>query len=224
LDPCTGFTRAPPTRFRDPASRPGFAGASEFRSVPTSPCREPANRPSGRTTLTGSSHRNTPVSYERDAVRAIGFTLRRAVHCCRQPTLLGRWHRSTGVARGCSEVPSSRPSEFSVGLLAARRRRLTVVLSEFAPRSEFQPGEVPRYWFSDPTLPLAFPSALWFSFTGPRRAPLSVQCALSTSSAFLQSLAQLNLADQPQPISSSHGLRFPTALEDSEVHLPRALP
>jgi hypothetical protein len=73
-------------------------------------------------------------------------------------------------------------------------------------------------------LPLAVPSALWFSFTGPRRAPLSVQCALSTSSAFLQSLAQLNLADQPQPISSSHGLRFPTALEDSEVHLPRALP
>jgi hypothetical protein len=53
---------------------------------------------------------------------------------------------------------------------------------------------------------------------------LSVQCTLSASSAFLQSIAQSNLAGQPQPTSTSHGLRFPTALQDSEVHLPRALP
>jgi hypothetical protein len=121
---------------------------------------------------------------------------------------------------GCS----SRPSEFSVELLAAKRRRLAVVLSEFAPRSEFQSGEVSRYWFSDPTLPLAIPSALWFSLTGPRRAPLSVQCALSSSSAFLQSLAQPDLADLPQRVSTSHGLSLPTALQGSEVHLARALP
>ena len=128
--------------------------------------------------------------------------------------------RLTRKPGGCSWGPS----EFSVGLLAAMRYRFACVLSEFAPRSEFQPGEVPRYWFRDPTLPLAVSSALWFSFTGPRRAPLSVQCALSSSSAFLQSLAQPDLADQPQPISTSHGLSVPTALEGSEVHLPRALP
>jgi hypothetical protein len=32
------------------------------------------------------------------------------------------------------------------------------------------------------------------------------------------------LADLPQPISSSHGLLLPTALEESKVHLPRARP
>jgi hypothetical protein len=53
---------------------------------------------------------------------------------------------------------------------------------------------------------------------------LSDQCALSSSSAFLQSLAQHNLARQPQPPSTSHGLLLPTALQDLEIHLPRALP
>jgi hypothetical protein len=53
---------------------------------------------------------------------------------------------------------------------------------------------------------------------------LSDQCALSSSFAFLQSLAQHNLARPPQPPSTSHGLLLPTALQDSEIHLPRALP
>jgi hypothetical protein len=53
---------------------------------------------------------------------------------------------------------------------------------------------------------------------------LSSQRILSSSFAFLQSLAQHNLARQPQPVSASLGLCFPTALEDSEIHLPRAVP
>jgi hypothetical protein len=38
------------------------------------------------------------------------------------------------------------------------------------------------------------------------------------------SRGQRNLANQPQPVSRSHGLSFPTALEVSEVHLMRVLP
>jgi hypothetical protein len=53
---------------------------------------------------------------------------------------------------------------------------------------------------------------------------LSSQCILSSSSAFLQSLAQRHLASQPQPTGSSLGLSFPSAHEGSEVHSPRALP
>jgi hypothetical protein len=71
---------------------------------------------------------------------------------------------------------------------------------------------------------LAVSSAVWVSFVGPRRSGLADQCTLSASFAFLQSLAQLDLADQPQPVSSSLGLSFPTAHQGSEVHLPRGLP
>jgi hypothetical protein len=55
-------------------------------------------------------------------------------------------------------------------------------------------------------------------------ATLSSQCVLSSSFTFLQSFAQYNLARQPQPAGSSHELLLPTALEGSEIHLPRALP
>jgi hypothetical protein len=55
-------------------------------------------------------------------------------------------------------------------------------------------------------------------------ATLSGQCVLSASFAFLQSFAQYNLARQPQPVGTSHGLLVPTALEGSEIHFPRALP
>jgi hypothetical protein len=53
---------------------------------------------------------------------------------------------------------------------------------------------------------------------------LSSQCILSSSSAFLQSLAQHDLAGRPQPTGSSLGLSFPSAHEGSEVHSARALP
>jgi hypothetical protein len=55
----------------------------------------------------------------------------------------------------------------------------------------------------------------------PRKAALgtfSDQCTLSSSFAFLQSLAQHNLARRPQSTGTSHGLSFPTALEGPEVH------
>jgi hypothetical protein len=53
---------------------------------------------------------------------------------------------------------------------------------------------------------------------------LSDQCVLSSSFAFLQSFAQHDLARRPKPMGTSHGLSLPTALEGSEIHLPRALP
>jgi hypothetical protein len=45
---------------------------------------------------------------------------------------------------------------------------------------------------------------------------------LSSSFASLQSITQQNLASQPQPANSSHGLLFPSAHEESKVHLTRA--
>jgi hypothetical protein len=78
------------------------------------------------------------------------------------------------------------------------------------------------YWFRNPTVPLAVSSAVWFSGDGFRRSQLSDRRALSASFAFLQSLAQRNLARRPKPASSSHGLSFPTALAGSEVHFTRA--
>jgi hypothetical protein len=88
----------------------------------------------------------------------------------------------------------------------------------------FHPLRYRVYRFRDPGLPLAISPAVRSSHNGPRRPPLSSQCILSSSSAFLQSLAQRHLAGRPQPTGSSHGLSFPSAHEGSEVHSPRALP
>jgi hypothetical protein len=98
------------------------------------------------------------------------------------------------------------------------------VLSELAARSEFQPVEVPRLLVSRSHY--AVGRFLGYVVFLRRAAPttLSDQCALSSSFAFLQSIAQHNLACRTKPGGSSHGLSFPTALEDSEIHLPRALP
>jgi len=61
-------------------------------------------------------------------------------------------------------------------------------------------------------VPLALSSALWFSFSGVCRSRFQLPGKnLSASSAFLQSLTQLTLADRPQPVSSSRGLLFPSA-------------
>jgi hypothetical protein len=77
----------------------------------------------------------------------------------------------------------------------------------------------------DPTLPLSrFPRLCGFS-TASFAGHVSVSSrALSSSFAFLQSITQLHLAGGPRPASSSHGLSFPSAHEESKVHLPRALP
>jgi hypothetical protein len=71
---------------------------------------------------------------------------------------------------------------------------------------------------------LAVPSAVRFSFTGPRRPQLSDQCTLSSSLAFRQSLAQPDLAGRSQSVSASQGLSVPSAHEGAEVYLPRDLP
>jgi hypothetical protein len=76
--------------------------------------------------------------------------------------------------------------------------------------------------FRDPTLPLAVSSAVWSSFVRLRRPKLTDRCALSSSFAFLQSIAQRDLVRRPQPADTSHGLGLPSAHEGSAVHIPRA--
>jgi hypothetical protein len=39
-----------------------------------------------------------------------------------------------------------------------------------------------------------------------------------------ESITQQNLAGQPQPASTSHGLPLPSAHQELQVHFPRALP
>jgi hypothetical protein len=61
----------------------------------------------------------------------------------------------------------------------------------------------------------------------PRRAvpnTLSARCILSSSFAFLQSLAQHDLVRRPKSADTSHGLSLPSAHQESEVHSLRALP
>jgi hypothetical protein len=99
------------------------------------------------------------------------------------------------------------------------------VLSELAARSEFRAWRSTAcIWFSGPALPLAVSSAVRFSFAGLPRPNLIARRALSSGFAFLQSLAQRHLVRRPQPANSSHGLSVPTALEDSAIHLTRAVP
>jgi hypothetical protein len=77
------------------------------------------------------------------------------------------------------------------------------------------PGKYRGYWFRDPALPLAIPSALRFFLDGPRRPQLSDQCILSASSTFLQSLAQRHLVSPPEPADTSHGLLVPYSTSGS---------
>jgi hypothetical protein len=63
-----------------------------------------------------------------------------------------------------------------------------------------------------------------FSFAGPRVSHSCDRCTLSSSFAFLQSVAQRNLVCRPRPADSSHGLLLPSAHQGPAIHLPRALP
>jgi len=73
-------------------------------------------------------------------------------------------------------------------------------------------------------VPLGLPSAVWYSLGGLHRPHLSDTVKSTRRACLPESLTQSHLADQPQPISSSHGLCFPTAHEASKVRSPRALP
>jgi len=98
-----------------------------------------------------------------------------------------------------------------------------IVLSGLAARSEFLTHRcIAPIWLGDPTLPLTVSSAVWFS---KRRASLVTfqypDRALSSSCASIKSITQPFLADQSRPISSSHGLLFPTAHTEPEVRFTR---
>jgi hypothetical protein len=73
-------------------------------------------------------------------------------------------------------------------------------------------------------LPLAISSAVWFSCKRLRWRLFSYQSNPLSSFASEQSRTEPNLADQPQPVSSSHGLLLPTAHEGPKVHFSRARP
>jgi hypothetical protein len=95
---------------------------------------------------------------------------------------------------------------------------------ELAARSEFSSAQVP-------------PSLVWRSHYAVGRFPGFVVFPWRTTLATVKrtanplvelglpvSLTQQNLADQPKPVSPSLGLPFPSAHEEPQVHLPRALP
>ena len=75
------------------------------------------------------------------------------------------------------------------------------------------------------TLPLRLLPAVWFALAGFAWPPFSKpDRTLSSSSAFLQSMPQPNLAGRPQPASTSHGLSLPTAHTGSEGPLHAGMP
>jgi hypothetical protein len=84
-------------------------------------------------------------------------------------------------------------SESSDTLLTAGRHR--PLWHTLGIRCSFRvPGSLKyrTYRFYGPTLPLAIPSAMWFSLSQLRPSQLSDRCALSSSSAFLQSLTNVS--------------------------------
>jgi hypothetical protein len=102
--------------------------------------------------------------------------------------------------------------------VAARRRPLGI-------RCSFRvSGEVKyrAYWLHDPALPFGLPPAVRFFLTSLRRPQLSDRCILSSSSTFLQRIAQHILVRQPQSTDTSHGLSLPSAHQGTAVHSTRA--
>jgi hypothetical protein len=105
------------------------------------------------------------------------------------------------------------PSESSVVLLAARRRRLTASSRNSLLVQSSEPGEVARLLVPRSHFAVSRFLGCVVFLRRAALATLSNQCTLSSSFAFLQSLAQHNLACRPKPTGTSHGLSFPTALE-----------
>jgi hypothetical protein len=73
-------------------------------------------------------------------------------------------------------------------------------------------------------LPLGLPSAVRSSLSGLHWPHLSDTVKSTRRACLPESLTQSHLAEPPQRISTSHGLRFPTAHEASKVRFTRALP
>jgi hypothetical protein len=128
--------------------------------------------------------------------------------------------RSASVAMLPVSAPADARTPFRVFGDVARHEALPPhdVLSEFAARSEFRARRCIVLMGS--TIPLCrwpFPRLCGFSTTG-RAGRFNSRYVLSSSFAFLQSLAQRCLAGRPQPASTSHGLSLPSAHQGSEVH------
>ena len=116
------------------------------------------------------------------------------------------------------------PSESSVTLLAALRRRIEASSRNWLLVQSSKPAEVPHLL----VLRSHFAVGRFLGYVVfHRRAALTTlsdQNTLSSSFAFLQSLAQRNLVRRPGPTDSSHELLFPSAHQGSEVYLTRTLP
>jgi len=85
---------------------------------------------------------------------------------------------------------------------------LADVLSEFASRSEFEPDGVSTVLVWRARFAVGrFPRLCGFPPVGPRWSRLGGQCNLSSSFAFLQSLAQRHLVGRPQPPTPLMGFR-----------------
>jgi hypothetical protein len=121
------------------------------------------------------------------------------------------FHRADARTALQSFRSSCSPRNVAVSSASSRNSRLV------------QSSNPEKYRVIGSAIPLCrwpFPRLCGFPSTGPRWTLLSDQCTLSASSAFLQSLAQPDLANRPQPVGSSLGLLLPTALEGPEVHIP----
>jgi hypothetical protein len=94
------FARAPPARFAGPPPKAEYPPAPRsINQLLPDPLRPPEVDTDGATLL-GFSHRCDPTTFKQSPVRAIGFTLCRAVHRCRLNRHAEDGHpRSTGVAR-----------------------------------------------------------------------------------------------------------------------------
>jgi hypothetical protein len=178
------------------------------------------------TTLVGFLHQTIPGIWA-GILPGYGFTSHRAVHCCRPVDVIRKNAATLPELPGPAEVPSIqaccalRSIRYSCSILgvSTSNRPLRIGYSFRVPHSPvYRP-----YGLSDPTLPLAVSSTLWFSN---RRTSLVTfqrpDRALSSSFASIKSVTQLHLANRSQPIGSSHGLFVPTALTGSEIRFTRA--
>ena len=81
-----------------------------------------------------------------------------------------------------------------------------------------------RYCFGDPALPLVLTSAVRFFFNGLDRRLFRLPITSSRRASPSFRVLPSNTYSVTAVTESSHGLLLPTALEESEVHCPRASP
>jgi hypothetical protein len=115
------------------------------------------------------------------------------------------------------------PSEYLIMLLADEFENSSA--SSHGITFSFRVPAPPKYrpyWLGDPATPFDLSPAVRFSLGEVPQPQLSGRSALSSSLAFLQSLAQHDLVRRPQPTNTSPGLLLPTAHKGSAVYSTRA--